>query len=108
MVTCVEALADPYQQRPIGHRAVALGPIEPLIEPTSGHAECLAHPSHRPDAAVTYHEGVLHWDSFAKYASAFFNVSRSAVTFISSRFKRNSSACSGLIFPLPGKGLSGS
>ena len=69
VVTCFEALADPYQQRPNGHLAVTLGPIWPLIEPASGYTERLAHPSYRPDAAVTCDEGVLHWDSFAKYAS---------------------------------------
>ena len=59
-------------------------------------------------ASVTCHEGVLHWGSFAKYASAFFRMSRSAVTFINSRFNRKISASSDFIFPLPGNGLSGS
>ena len=33
----------------------------------------------------------------------FFKMSRSAVTFISSRFSRNNSASPGLILPLPGE-----
>src|SRR5580765_4972165 len=71
LMTRLKALSDPHQDRSIGHRAIALRPSEPLIEPARGHPQCLAHPSERPDATVTCHEGVLHWGSFAKYASAF-------------------------------------
>src|SRR3984885_1349081 len=108
LVTRLKALSNPHQNRSISHRAVALSSSEPLIEPARGHAERLAHPSDRPDTTVMRHERVLHWGSFAKYASAFFKMSRSAVTFISSPSRRNNSASSGLIFPLPGNGLSGS
>src|SRR6056297_184054 len=53
------------------------------------------HPAHGPDAklfAMRPDEGVLHWDSRAKYAVAFFRISRSSVTRVNSRFRRRFSA----------------
>lgn len=43
---------------------------------------------------TTNDEAVLHGSSLAKHAAAFFRISRSSVTFLSSRFKRSTSLCS--------------
>src|SRR6056297_1994319 len=73
-------------------RAMAQRLLEPCIE--AGEVDP-QHPAHGPDAellAMRPDEGVLHWDSRAKYAVAFFRMSRSSVTRASSRFSRRFSA----------------
>src|ERR1700686_4743430 len=53
-------------------------PGPPGIEPPPRDPERPAQPFRRPDPPVLRDEGELHVDSFAKYAAAFFRMSRSA------------------------------
>lgn len=48
------------------------------------------------------HEGVLHWDSLAKYAAVFISLARSSVTRANSRLSRASSAVRAFRSPEPG------
>src|SRR5690606_12225737 len=88
-------LLDQAQYAPI-----VLGPCRQR-RPTPGvvaagvHAQHPAHAAHPELPFVVAHEGVLHPDCLAKYAAAFFRMSRSSVTRRSSDLsRRNSSAWS--------------
>ena len=61
----------------------------PLIKATTGYAVESAHPCHPKLILMLLNEGVLHGDWRAKYANAFFKMSRSSrscVTSLRSRF----------------------
>lgn len=58
--------------------------------------EHFALSANRPTAFVPFNPGVLHTDSRAKYAVAFFKMSRSIFTFASSALSRVNSICSAL------------
>src|ERR1017187_3236312 len=60
------------------------------------HPQYLALQADGPPALVPSDPGVLHIDSFAKYAVAFFKISRSILTRASSALSRASSICSAL------------
>src|SRR5205823_14677256 len=77
--------------------ASAAWPCQPAIKPTSRDTERLAQPFRRPDPPVLRNETELHVDSFAKYAAAFFRMSRSAFSLATSRLRRAISDCSGFI-----------
>src|SRR5690606_29797310 len=67
------------------------------------------HPAHHPDgkqAGVGFDARVLHSDSCAKYAAAFFRKSRSCFTCSSWRRSRRISSASPVPTPLPGKASS--
>ena len=51
---------------------------------------------HRPDFAMSLDKGVSHSDSLAKYAAAFFRMSRSVRVLANSAFRRAISICSAL------------
>src|ERR1700759_2070926 len=57
----------------------------------AGHAQGPAQPGYLELLAMPPNERVLHGSSRAKYAAAFFRMSRSSVTFSSSRFRRATS-----------------
>ena len=67
------------------------------MEARSGDAQRFALPCHRPYRAVLRDEGELHVASLAKKAAAFFRMSRSALSFATSRRSRSISSCSGFI-----------
>src|SRR5690606_3314469 len=62
---------------------------QPCVVPAAMHAEHTAHRGQPEFSCVFLHERVLHPDCLAKYAAAFFRMSRSSVT-------RRSSACNRL------------
>ena len=66
--------------------------LHPSIETTGVNAEHSAHHSGLEAILIGCNEGVLHFVFFAKYAAAFFRISRSSVTRSNSRFKRMISA----------------
>src|SRR6476619_4121750 len=54
-----------------GHRAIAGRSRSPLAIAATRHTQLTAHPRHVEPVAVRFDPGVLHRDSFAKYAAAF-------------------------------------
>src|SRR5436190_22129739 len=61
---------------------------EPGIEAASRDTERLAHPVHWPDPPVLRDESEFHVDSFASRPRLFFRMSRSAISFVTSRLRR--------------------
>src|SRR5690606_30668403 len=64
----------------------------PLAIPGSRHPEQATHPRHFEPVAMPFDPGVSHRDSFAKYAAAFFTISRSSFVLANSRRNRAFSA----------------
>ena len=52
--------------------------VDPLVEPTPSDSKDLAQPLNRESIPLGMNEGVLYSDSLAKYAAAFFRMSRSS------------------------------
>ncbi len=93
------AALKPYLLDQAGKTSVILGPVahrraQPGIEATMLHQQHAAHHAHPEKAPVRFDEGVLYLASLAKYAVAFFRMSRSSVTRASSAFSRRISAAS--------------
>src|SRR4029077_2218928 len=84
-------------QRCIGHRALARRAGLGLAITRARHAKLAAHPRHAIQVALRFDPGVLHRDSFAKYAAAFFTISRSSLVLASSRRNRAFSASTSVI-----------
>jgi hypothetical protein len=63
------------------------------------------HPRHIELIAMFFHPGVLHRDSFAKYAAAFFTISKSSFALDSSRRNRTFSASNSAIVRFTGTAL---
>src|SRR5688572_17092719 len=76
---------DVDQQLLISHATGAGRPMEPGVKPAARDRQLPAQLRHRELAAMRTDEAVLHEDSFAKYAAAFFKISRSSVTRFNSR-----------------------
>jgi hypothetical protein len=74
----------------------------PGIEPASTHPQHSAQWGQPKLPSSGLDEGVLHCDALAKYAAAFFKISRSSVTRVSSRFKRAISVVRSFRAPDPG------
>src|SRR4051812_30360310 len=79
----------------IGHRAIAWRSRSSLAIAGTRHTQLSAHPRYLEPVAVLFDPGVLHRDSFAKYA-AFFTISRSSLALPSSLRSRAFSASSSL------------
>jgi len=79
-------------ERRIDHRALTGCSRSPLAISRTRHLELAAHPRHAEQVALLFDPGVLHRDSFAKYAAAFFTISRSSLVLASSRRNRAFSA----------------
>src|SRR5450631_990671 len=87
--------ANAHRQSFVLDRACAGLVCVPLMEPGSRHIEQPAHPAYRPNRSMSRNEAVPHLDSFAKYAAAFFRMSRSIRASANSRLSRSISlACS--------------
>ena len=88
-----EGLLDGPEQALVfqGSSAVRLG--TPGIKAAGVHCHHLAQPSNRMVSARITNEGVSYPDILAKYAAAFFKMSRSSVTRLSSAFRRFISTC---------------
>src|SRR4030095_10426569 len=78
----------------IGLRARARRSTPPLQIARARHRQQLAHPADRVIVAIALDPGVPHRDSFAKYAAAFFTISKSSLALASSRRSRAFSASS--------------
>ena len=86
----------------IGLRPSTGLPPLPGIEPASAHVEDAAYGGQPKLLLMRLHDPVRHRTSVAKYAAAFFTMSRSSVTRASSRFRRVISVVRSLRAPDPG------
>src|SRR5512139_4142447 len=66
-------------------------PIQPFVIPALGHPQNTTHHRYTMPESHCFHDRVPGSDSFAKYAVAFFKMSRSIFTMASSRLTRASS-----------------
>ena len=104
--------ADMSQQRQIADPAAELGrprfgsPPTPCAKAAGAHLQHPALDDNRPHVAMRLDEGVSHLDPLAKYAVAFFKMSRSIRTRARSAFKRLISICSWLTAFTPSRSLS--
>ena len=73
------ALFDFFTQVSVFKAAGALRPFQPVIVGTLGDIHQVAHPGYGKRLMVAFDKCVLHELSFAKYAAAFFKISRSSV-----------------------------
>src|SRR5437016_8583449 len=89
-------------QGPILDRPGTRGTGQPLIEPATTHTQYPTHPDHAKLRPMGSHEGVLHGRSLAKYAAAFFKMSRSSFSRAFSRRSRVSSSAASACRPEPG------
>src|SRR4029453_15805662 len=86
----------------IGLRPRARRSSTPLQIAAARHLQLSAHACHLVVVAMSFDPGVSHRDSFAKYAAAFFTISRSNLALASSRRRRLFSASSSAGEPLSG------
>src|SRR5690606_23499806 len=95
MAAILPALTDEPHEPSILKRTSAVRRTAPGVVATGVNPEHRTHASYRENGDMIANEGVPHWDCFAKYAAAFFKMSRSSVTRRSSAFRRRTSwACS--------------
>src|SRR5215469_3755631 len=78
-----------------------LPPRQVLMKPRHAYLKHPALHTDRPGAPMAFHEGILHFWPFAKYAVASPRISRSIFTRASSARKRLISICSGVTPALP-------
>src|SRR5262245_16455222 len=76
---------EPWHKLFIATAAPTARSLQPGIEATPRDTERPAQPIRRPDSPMLRNEPELHVDSFAKYAAAFFRMSRSVFSLITSR-----------------------
>ncbi len=76
--TGCEGFTDQLKQSFVFDRTVRQRSVDPGIEAARGDLEDLAHPADREPITLRVDEGVLYSDSLAKYAAAFFRMSRSS------------------------------
>src|SRR5574342_440755 len=103
LLVAVMNAADLCQQHSIPSAPRRLRPIAPIVVSATAY---LKHSAHRRDpklSAVSSHERVLYLSSLAKYAAAFFRMSRSSLTRSSSLRRRAPSSLAAERGPLPGK-----
>src|SRR5258707_9027002 len=81
-------------QRLIGSIPLARLSVAPLEKPAARYTQYVAQSCDRLPASLCCDPGVLHRDSLAKYAAAFFNISLSTFAAASSRRNRSTSASS--------------
>src|SRR3569832_35827 len=79
--------------------------LPPGIEATAARLQRATHARQPKLVVMGLHERVLHRDSLAKYAAAFFKISRSSVTWANSRFSRLISVVRSFRAPEPGNAL---
>ena len=80
----------------VGHRTTTRRSRSPLAIPATRHPKLATHPCHVKLVAMLLDPGVPHRDSFAKYAAAFFTMSRSSFALANSRRNRAFSASTSL------------
>src|SRR5690606_10413168 len=89
--SCVHFLYG-FDDLAVALRAIARRPIDRVVIARRRDVEDAAHDEDRERVAMLTDPGVLHSDSFAKYAVAFFRISRSSSTRLSWRWSRLFSA----------------
>src|SRR5262245_11814566 len=99
-------LTDLFEQNLITPTALGLLANSPVIVPTAANLQNLAHPLDRKLFTLSSDKGVLHLSSLAKYAAAFFRMSRSSLTRSNSLRSRLSSSLMAGPRPFPGKACS--
>src|SRR5512143_2993744 len=82
---------DLYFQPPLFLSPFRRLPVQPFVIPTLGYFQKTAHHRYPMPESHCLHDRVPRSDSFAKYAVAFFKMSRSIFTIASSRLTRASS-----------------
>lgn len=85
-------LVDLSRQSQIYLVALRMRLLKPGVKATGMNIQHPTEQTNRPATAVVTDKGVPQSDSFAKYAAAFFNMSRSSVTRFSSFWSRRISA----------------
>src|SRR5213594_1978826 len=101
---CLPMQAAQHRQQPlIGFGTGTHRPVPPGVVAAAAHGEGRAESCHPMRARMLLDKAVSHPDSLAKYAAAFFKISRSSVTRASSRFSRAISAAGWACRPEPGK-----
>ena len=85
-------LFDLSRQSQIYLVALRIRLLKPGVKATGMNIQHPAEQTNRPATGVVTNKGVPQSDSFAKYAAAFFNMSRSSVTRFSSFWRRRISA----------------
>ncbi len=93
------------QQRQIGHALARRPKLSGLPQPARRHLQHAALIDNRPHILVLFDEGVSNRDSLAKYAAAFFRMSRSIRVRASSAFNRLISICSALTALTPARSV---
>src|SRR6185503_16602784 len=97
---------DRFEQNSVPLTALGLFTHRPVVVPAAADLEHLAHTRDTKLFAVSSDKGVLHLSSLAKYAAAFFKMSRSSLTFSNSLRSRASSSLPAAARPDPGKAFS--
>src|SRR5215831_6152140 len=92
----------PLDQEAIALSAHTVGAPLPGRDPTATDLQHPTQTGHAMLVGMDLNERVLHRDSLAKYAAAFFKLSRSSVTRASSRFSRTISVIRSFRAPEPG------
>ena len=92
----------PLDQEAIALSAHTVGAPLPGRDPTATDLQHPTQTGHAMLVCMDLNERVLHRDSLAKYAAAFFKLSRSSVTRASSRFSRATSVMRSFRAPEPG------
>jgi hypothetical protein len=95
LAALLPGLPDEISLASVFPRPPAQRGLEPCIEAAGMDAQAATHHPHRERRAMICNKRVSHFASLAKYAVAFFRMSRSSVILASSRFNRRiSAACS--------------
>lgn len=100
---CLMELAETRPPPLIRNRPRTWRPLSPGIVPTAAHREGCTAPRDSIGLFMSPNRRVLHVDSLATYAAAFFTRSRSSVTRARSRRTRARSAVGSACRPEPGK-----
>ena len=90
--TLQPSLLEQTQQATVIGRTLAFWIGLPCVIAAGVQLQHAAHPHNAVDLLMPGNEGVLQSDWRAKYAAAFFRMSRSSVTRLSSAFRRRSSS----------------
>src|SRR5689334_18460763 len=98
--------ANLLEQHTVLSAALGLFTPGPVVIAAAADLQNSAHPLELELFAMGLHKGVLHLSSLAKYAAAFFKMSRSSLTCSSSRRSRLTSPLPVVLRPCPGKAFS--
>ena len=98
-------LPDPGKQEKVSVHDMPIPISQILVKPTPAYPHHLAQSGYREGLHLLPDKAESYFDRLAKKAVAFFNMSRSISRRLTSLRSRCSSSFSGVMNPLPGKGL---